>query len=111
MFLIMPSAKVRKNAKIGNRYNQVPHQNQDIEWESDEKQENITHRRDKNSSLSHQVTTKLQDTGSTICQDKPKSTKEVLLWNVSKKSTGVLKIVSKFHKLFPMTEQNGLLSL
>ena len=57
------------------------------------------------------VTTKLQDTGSTICQDKPKSTKEVLLWNVSKKSTGGLKIVSKFHKLFPVTEQNCLQSL
>ena len=47
----------------------------------------------------------------TICQDKPKSTKEVLLWNVSKKSTGGLKIVSKFHKLFPVTEQNVLQSL
>ena len=39
--------------------NQVPHLNQDIEWESDKKQENITHRRGKRSSLSHQVTTKL----------------------------------------------------
>ena len=62
----MPSTKVRKNAKIRNRYNQVPHLIQDIEWESDKKQENITHRRGKRSSLSHQVTTKLQDTGSTI---------------------------------------------
>ena len=41
---------------------------QDIERESDKKQQNITHRRGKRSSLSHQVTTKLQDTGSTICQ-------------------------------------------
>ena len=48
--------------------NQEPHLNQDIEWESYKKQENITHRRGKRSSLSHQVTTKLQDTGSTICQ-------------------------------------------
>ena len=68
MFLIMVSTKVRKNAKIRNRYNQVPHLIQDIEWESDKKQQNITHRRGKRSSLSHQVTTKLQDTGSTICQ-------------------------------------------
>ena len=48
--------------------NQVPHLNQDIEWESDKKQENITHRRGKRSSLSHQMITKLQDTGSTMCQ-------------------------------------------
>ena len=27
--------KVRKNAKIRNRYNQVPHLAQDITWESD----------------------------------------------------------------------------
>ena len=64
----MPSTKVRKNAKIRNRYNQVPHLIQDIEWESDKKQQNITHRRGKRSSLSHQVTIKLQDTGSTKCQ-------------------------------------------
>ena len=49
--------------------NQVPHLNQDIEWKRDKKkQENITRRRGKRSSLSHQVTTKLQDTGSTIYQ-------------------------------------------
>ena len=31
----MPPIKVRKKAKIRNRYNQVPQLNQDIEWESD----------------------------------------------------------------------------
>ena len=31
-------------------------------------QENITHRRGKRASLSNQITTKMQDTGSTICQ-------------------------------------------
>ena len=67
MFLIMPSTKVKK-AKIRNRYNQVPHLSQDIKWESDKNKKNITHRRGKRSSLFHQVTTKLQDTGSTICQ-------------------------------------------
>ena len=86
MFPIMPFTKVRKNAKIRNRYNQVPHLNQDIEWESDKKQENITYRRGKRSSLSHQVTTKLQDTGSTICQRQTQIHKRstVLEWSVRK---------------------------
>ena len=57
-----------EEAKIRNRYNQVPHLNQDFEWESDKTQENINYRRGKRSSLSHQGTTKLLDTGSTICQ-------------------------------------------
>ena len=34
MILIMPFTKLKK-AKIRNRYNQVPHLNQDIKWESD----------------------------------------------------------------------------
>ena len=34
--------KVRKVAKIRNRYNQVPHLNQDTTWESDKTQLNIT---------------------------------------------------------------------
>ena len=90
MFLIMPSTKVRKNAKIMNRYNQVPHLNQDIEWESDKKQENITRRRGKRSSLSHQVTTKMQDTSSTICQRQTQIHKRstALEWSVRKALEG-----------------------
>ena len=55
--------KVRKKAKIRNRYNQVPHLTQDTTWESDKKtQENITHKRARRPALSQQVTTKLQRT-------------------------------------------------
>ena len=86
MFLVMPSINVRKKAKIRNRNNQVPHLNQDTKWESDKTQENITHRRGKRSSLSHQVTTKLLDTGSTICQRQTK---------IHKRSTALERSVRK----------------
>ena len=35
--------KVRKAAKIRNRYNQVPHMTKDTTWESDKNKLNITH--------------------------------------------------------------------
>ena len=37
-----PYSKVRKVAKIRNRYNQVPHMTQDTTWESDKTQLNNT---------------------------------------------------------------------
>ena len=44
--------KVKKKAKIRNRYNQVPHLTQDTIRESDKTQEKITHKRAKRSALS-----------------------------------------------------------
>ena len=35
LFLLFDSIKVSKDAKIRNRYNQVPHQTQYNQWESD----------------------------------------------------------------------------
>ena len=60
--------KVRKNAKIRTRYNQVLLLTQDTTWESGKTQENITHRRAKRSALSQQVTTRLQRTDKTVWQ-------------------------------------------
>ena len=51
--------KVMKKAKIGNRYNQVPHLTQDITWERDKAHENIKFRIVKRLPLSQQVTTGL----------------------------------------------------
>ena len=98
---------MRKNAKIRNRYNQVPHLNHGIEWESDKIQENITHRRGKRSSLTYQVTTKLQDTGSTRCQRQT---------HIHKRSTALERSVRKELEglnsfKISQTEQNGLQSL
>ena len=45
---------------IRNRYNQVPRPTQEIIWESDKTQENITYKRAKRSALYQQVTTMLQ---------------------------------------------------
>ena len=50
--------KVRKKAKIRNRYNDIPHLTQDTIWESDKTQENITYKRAKRPALSQQVTTR-----------------------------------------------------
>ena len=47
--------KVRKKAKIRNRYNQVPHLTQDTIEKKDKTQENINHKRAKRSTLSQQV--------------------------------------------------------
>ena len=58
--------KVGKKANIRNRYNQVPDMTQDTVWESDNTQENITYRRAKKSSLSQQVTTRLNDVDKAI---------------------------------------------
>ena len=44
--------KVKRKAKIKNRYNQVPHLILDTIWESDNTQENVTHKRAKRSALS-----------------------------------------------------------
>ena len=52
--------KVSKEAKIRNRYNQVPHLTQATTWESDKNTINITHKRAKRLTLSQQVTTSLQ---------------------------------------------------
>ena len=112
MFLIMPSTKVRKNAKIRNRYNQVPHLIQDIEWESDtkttkhntkERQEFIPFPSGDHKTARHRL--------DNMSKANPNPQKKYCFGTVSKKSTGGLKIVSKFHKLFPLTEQNVLQSL
>ena len=44
VFPTMVRFKVRKAAKIRNRYNQVPHLTQGTIWESDKTQLNITHK-------------------------------------------------------------------
>ena len=58
VFTVLPisNLKVRKKAKIRNRYNQVPHLIRDTIWESDKTQENITYRGAKRSAHSQQVT-------------------------------------------------------
>ena len=61
------SNKVCKEAKIRNRYNQVPHLTQDTTWESDKN----THKRAKRPALSQQVTT---NTGG-----KPRNYHEIVL--------------------------------
>ena len=53
-----PKYKVRKAAKIRNRYNQVPHLTQDTTWESDKNKTSQT--RTKRSALFQQVTTRQQ---------------------------------------------------
>ena len=57
--------KVRKKAKIRNRYNQVPRHTKDTTWESDKTQDNIIYNRAKRLALSQQVTTGLQITDMT----------------------------------------------
>ena len=52
--------KVRKAAKIKNRYNQVPHLTQDTTWENDKKHNLTSQTRAKRLSLSQQVTTRQQ---------------------------------------------------
>ena len=58
--------KVKKRAKIRNRYNQVPHMARVTIWESDKNTRNITHKRSKRSALSQQVITTLQETDKTV---------------------------------------------
>ena len=60
--------KVRRKAKISNRYNQV-HLTRDNVCEIDKNtQENITYKRAKRPDLSQQVTTRLQETDMTEWQ-------------------------------------------
>ena len=56
-------SKVKKKAKVRNRYNQVPHKTQDTVWygKVTKMQENITYKGAKRSALSKQVTTRLQE--------------------------------------------------
>ena len=53
--------KVRKRAKIRNRYNQAPHQTQDNNWKMTTSQ-NTSQTRAKRSALSQQMTTRHQQT-------------------------------------------------
>ena len=56
--------KVKKNANIRNRYNQVPHLAQDTRWQCDKTQENITRKAAKRSALSElEITRMHQQTG------------------------------------------------
>ena len=52
--------KIRKNAKIRNRCNQVPHLTQDTTWESKKNTQNITYKRAKSLAFSKQVSPSLQ---------------------------------------------------
>ena len=66
--MLVSNLIVRNEAKIRNRYNQVPHLTQDTTWESDKTRGNITHKRAKKAKrpvLSQRVTTRLQCTGKT----------------------------------------------
>ena len=65
--------KVRKKAKIRNRYKQVPHLTPDTIRESEKNTRNITYKRTKRSALSQQVITRLQGTGKTVYQRKNKT--------------------------------------
>ena len=99
MFLIMPYTKVRKKAKIRNRYNQEPHLNQDTEWESDKIQENITHREITHfPSGDHKTARHRLDN---MSKTNPNPQKEYCLRTVNKKSTGWIKLVSKFTNFYP----------
>ena len=60
--------KVRKRAKIRNRYNQIPHLTRDNVWESDKTQETITYRRAKRLVISQQVALRLQGTDMAVWQ-------------------------------------------
>ena len=62
------SLKVRKKAKIRNRYNQVPHLSQDTIWNVTNTQENITNKRSMRPALFQQVPTRLQWTDNTAWQ-------------------------------------------
>ena len=93
--------KVRKNAKIRNRFSQVPYLTQDTVWESDKTQQHATYRRAKKTALSQQVTIMLQDTDKTIWQRQIQIKKKdprmrYRLGTVSKKITGGLKLVSRY---------------
>ena len=61
-YCILSLSKVRRKATIRNGYNQVPYLAKDTAWESDKTQENITYMEAKRSTLSQQVTTRLQET-------------------------------------------------
>ena len=58
--ILISFLKVRKDAKIRNRYTQVPHLTQHTPSGSDKTQWNITYKRAKRSVLSQQETTRLQ---------------------------------------------------
>ena len=63
--------KVRKNAKIGNLYNQVgDHKGKGQKRRKKTHQETITHKRAKKSAISQQVITRLQGTDKTAQKDK-----------------------------------------
>ena len=95
-----PEINVRKKTKIRNRYNQVPHLTPDTVWESDKTQENITCRRAKRSTLSQQVTIRLQGTDKTIWQRQTQNIKDpqkqYRLGTVSRKNYWGLKLVSRY---------------
>ena len=57
---------IGKNAKIRNRYNQVPHLTQDTIWERDKYTRKHHIQGSQEVSLSQQVTTRLHDTDRTI---------------------------------------------
>ena len=76
--------KIRKNAKIRNRYNQVPHLTQDTTIESNKNTQNITYKRAKSLALSKQVPPSLQLTDIQIRQEEKNtkgSTKEAQPWD------------------------------
>ena len=61
-FTISRESSGSKTAKIRNRYNQILHLTQATIWESDKNTRKQTYKRAKRSSLSQQVTTRLQGT-------------------------------------------------
>ena len=95
--MCVDTIKVRKKAKIRNRYKQVPHLTHDNVWESDKTQENFTYKRDKRPALSQQVITRLQETDMTVWQRPPRKKKDPQkkhrLRTVSQKITGGINIV------------------
>ena len=73
-------SKVRKAAKIRNRYNQVPHLTQVTTWESDKVQLNITNKSQEVSSFlagDHKAAMNRRESMTNKRHNKHKSTKEV----------------------------------
>ena len=61
--------KVRKNARIRNRYNQIPHLTKNTIWKSDKNYiQNVTYKKAERSALSQQVTTRLQGTDKAVSE-------------------------------------------
>ena len=86
--------KVRKQAKIKNRYNQVLHPGHRMgKWKK--KQENITYKRAKKSALSPQMTSSLHETDMALWQRQTQITKKI-----HKRSTILERSVRKLLEAF-----------